>query len=138
MQLLSEVNLTRILHNDSTRNKYNEWLAQSKGHHEKTWDFLCMLHDLDELQTLHDIPGQLNSRESLYFSNYTSGNLKEILPVEVNTDNLLSIDKKVGIKCPECGEQETSYRLYANRSADEGMTSYCSCRICKHTWRIKM
>ena len=57
---------------------------------------------------------------------------------EVNVDQLLGLTKKVGIKCKSCGESEVSYKLFANRSADEGMSAYCSCRLCGCQWTITM
>ena len=38
------------------------------------------------------------------------------------------------VVCPKCKGSDTSYKLVQTRSADEGMTSICSCLGCGHRW----
>ena len=42
------------------------------------------------------------------------------------------------LKCSKCETQDCSYRLVATRSGDEGMTAFCYCRVCKHSWKMRM
>ena len=37
-------------------------------------------------------------------------------------------------ECPECGQRKVIYTQVQIRSADEGMTSFLTCVVCKHRW----
>jgi DNA-directed RNA polymerase subunit M/transcription elongation factor TFIIS len=84
----------------------------------------------------------LTSHEKNWFSQNDlkeSNSRSDIKIVEpVNVENLLQINKKIGLVCPNCKEQEVKYKLLGDRSADEGLTAYCVCRSCDYQWRIRM
>ncbi len=38
-------------------------------------------------------------------------------------------------RCGKCGKNKTKYRQLQTRSADEGMTTFVTCILCKNRWR---
>lgn len=100
------------------------------------WNLVCLVNDIPDTQMFTEIGTRLDKRDSDYFESVREE--PDTLPPEVDVGSLLKIDKKVGLVCPVCFEKETMYKLYANRSADEGMTACCTCRACKHTWNMRM
>jgi DNA-directed RNA polymerase subunit M/transcription elongation factor TFIIS len=103
---------------------------------EQAWDLVVSLVDRVPIDT-PSLAAHVHQQEQRYFQGQLAPDVQEV-PVPVDANTLLDIRTKIGLICPECRAQETSYKLYANRSADEGMTAYCSCRTCLHQWRIKM
>jgi DNA-directed RNA polymerase subunit M/transcription elongation factor TFIIS len=134
--ILCEPNIIEVLTSDKAINRAMTWFKFARSNHEKCWDGICLLNNVENLTSFKDVQTQLEVQESHFFKNVEHVIELQIQPVDA--DKLLNIDKKIGMVCPECKEQETSYKLYASRSADEGMTAVCECRTCKHNWRIKM
>ncbi len=88
---------------------------------EAAWDLVCTLHDISHTNRV--------------------GSIRNTAPVEPTVDTIdakriLGITGQVGLQCPKCLCRDVSYTLYANRSADEGMSSNCVCRTCRHCWRL--
>lgn len=132
------INETHILDIVSTSIAKKRLSRIQRINYEKGWDIISICHDNDEVVSFKDCETQLLIRDELFLKNLCISTVKTEEAKPVDTDKLLGINKKVGIKCPECHEQETTYKLFANRSADEGMTAYCSCRSCTFQWTIKM
>jgi len=42
------------------------------------------------------------------------------------------------MRCKRCKAQDCSYKLVATRSGDEGMTAFCFCRQCRHSWKMSV
>ena len=40
------------------------------------------------------------------------------------------------LRCPACGEDDINVQQKQTRSADEGMTVFCSCESCGRQWRM--
>merc|ERR1740130_109253 len=103
---------------------------------DSQWSIVAACHDIPELDELHNCDQQLSRLEQEYLDN------NYLVPpnclASIDAGQLLNIDGKVGLKCPRCQDQETTYKLQAVRSADEGMTAICACRSCRHEWRITM
>lgn len=94
-----------------------------------TWNLICKLCDGLEADTDHN----------KYESKWLSTNDKNEMPEDtVNVDTVLGVFENVGIQCRSCGKKETTYKLIATRSADEGMSAMCKCRHCHHEWLIKV
>lgn len=140
-KLLNETFLLESLVNDpKSKEKLQKILEKENPHFERSWELLSMCNDFGKsLKGFENCEAQLKTLENNYFKTLkTTLHPPQNLPSVVNVDTLLQVEKKVGLVCPDCGEQETVYKLFANRSADEGMTAYCKCKVCKHTWRLKM
>ena len=118
-----------------TAPQLQEWLDRVPTENE-CFEVLCCLNDVKGGVPLRDPVHQLEELERRFFDEQVPSS--ENPPQVVNPEELLGITKKVGLVCPGCKEQETSYKLFANRSADEGMTAYCNCRSCGNQWQIKM
>lgn len=40
------------------------------------------------------------------------------------------------LSCPKCHKREVSFYQAQTRSADEPMTTFCTCQPCGHQWRV--
>ena len=101
------------------------------------FDMLCILHDgILVKNSQEDIQELITNYETNFFSNNKTKK-KETVTEKIDINLLLNIDESTGIKCVECGNRETTYKLQATRSADEGMSACCVCRVCNHRWIIK-
>ena len=96
------------------------------------FDMLCILHDGILVNTTNDMTDLIAKYETNFFNNNKKTKEDDIDKIDVNL--LLNIDESTGLKCVECGSYETTYKLQATRSADEGMTACCVCRVCNHRW----
>jgi DNA-directed RNA polymerase subunit M/transcription elongation factor TFIIS len=134
--LLDETHLMEIITEPQMRKRLLNLESKRKISYEKAWDIINTCHDYHGNKTWENCELLLSGIEKEFFKRHSP----EKAPIESSVDpnKLLDIRKKVGIKCPQCQEQETTYRLMANRSADEGMTAHCSCRSCSHSWKIRM
>ena len=64
---------------------------------------------------------------------------KEEATAKALHDNFLAKSQGVvtdTIKCGKCGGKKTEYTQRQTRSADEPMTTFCTCLICGHRWRF--
>ena len=116
-------------------------LESKPDDYDRVWDTVCYMHDGNPnllVHTIQDMNKHLSDDDALFFGEKRSrGDIADKITA-VNTESLFGIQKKVGLICPECRAQDTMYKLYANRSADEGMTSYCVCRECNHQWTLRV
>ena len=126
-----------MLLEDKSKQKICNLLKTGRINFEKGWHIVNACHDIPNLTSLKECDTQLTEMEEGYLNANVISQADNV-PSPVDPDKLLDIQKKVGLRCPECKEQETTYKLFANRSADDGMTAFCTCRVCSHKWSIKM
>jgi DNA-directed RNA polymerase subunit M/transcription elongation factor TFIIS len=58
--------------------------------------------------------------------------------VPVKVSDIFGMDHSTGLQCVKCKKRDVEYILVQTRSADEGMTAKCTCRLCSHTFQIKV
>jgi DNA-directed RNA polymerase subunit M/transcription elongation factor TFIIS len=85
------------------------------------WTDLCL--EMDKVDD-HD------AQERAFFAQHVAPAQAPFDPSDVLGDT------EAGMICPACGQRDTQYTMRATRSADEGMTAFCSCRKCKHQWTL--
>lgn len=115
--------------------------------YETAYDIVStMVHNINVISdpncTMPDVYKYVETskkNEMSYIDKINKKKDKEHQTVEnIDVKHLFNIKniENIGIKCPKCKKFETSYKLFAKRSADEGMSAICSCRSCEHQWII--
>lgn len=134
--VLDVAHLTSLMRDDGICTKLAKWLLHCGDDYEQSFELVCLLHDVPNVTSFRDIRTQLVANERNLGRKHRPSNETSVPPVD--PVQLLGIVSKIGLKCPECHERETRYKLVANRRADEGMIAHCTCRQCNHQWRIAM
>jgi len=134
--VLVAARLQHLVHDDKTRVKLANWLLCCGGDYTQSFDLVGLLHDVADVTSFREIQAQLVAHERRFQTDHQPVSEPSVTPVD--PVHLLGLAKQIGLKCPECHERETRYKLVATRRADEGMTAHCSCRLCNHQWRISM
>lgn len=93
----------------------------------------------DTMENIENIILQRKKTEIMFLNDIHKSLSNEKIQDDVNIDKLFNLtgDKNIGIRCPNCNEYDTIYKTLQNRSADEGMSSFCKCRTCSHQWVIR-
>ena len=130
--------LNEDLHDETIRTKIKLFSAI------ETWRLVCLSNDILCASDITNIETHLNEYEKQYFSQYDDAvssftqNSNNVSLIDATVLLGINTDKGVGMICPSCSQRDTTYKLFASRSADEGMTAICNCRRCKNQWSIKM
>ena len=96
------------------------------------FNIACLLLDVPTTTNTYHAHAQLQTH-------YSRDAPAPTAPMErVDADTLLGLTGNVGLQCGACKAYDTSYKMLATRSADEGMTAMCTCRQCHHQWTIRM
>ncbi|KAL3515542.1 hypothetical protein ACH5RR_022444 [Cinchona calisaya] len=59
---------------------------------------------------------------------------KEIDPI-ISKDEELENAPETVAECPSCGNDKAAFHQRQTRSADEPMTTYYTCKKCRHVWK---
>lgn len=117
--------------------KCRNCVKRAGQNYETSWDIVGLVNNSPEIHSFKDPESQLKQMEDDFFRSNIVPQFEDV-PQPVNADELLQIFKKVGLKCPECGQKNVKYNMVQSRSADEGMTAQCECRECQNRFNIKM
>ena len=85
----------------------------------------------ENLKTIKKFIDELNSLDNLaiFFARHKDKKLRKI-----EADKPTRVGSSL-FQCPRCGVSNCTYTQLQTRSADEPMTNFCFCLVCKKRWR---
>ncbi|CUS10508.1 unnamed protein product [Tuber aestivum] len=84
-------------------------------------------------------PTRLSTMESSEMASAQRRQADEKLMEEnMRTAMMAKSEKSISdqLTCGKCGQKKVSYTQAQTRSADEPMTTFCTCEICSHRWKF--
>ena len=125
---------------------YNDTVIYATKHQiECNWDNFIFKHYyvVKAMQILHHLTTYPRFKDRVInkkmAKNICSLNRYEMMddePITLKESNTVEEIADGIFKCPKCHKRKVTYYQVQTRSADEPMTSYCTCINCGYRWKI--
>ncbi len=125
---------------------YNDTVLYANKHNmECTWDNFIFKHYyvVKAMQILHHLETYpsfkdrvVNQKMSKTICTLKRSEMTNDEPVTMQRHNVVEEIADGIFKCPKCHKRKVTYYQVQTRSADEPMTSYCTCVNCGFRWKI--
>lgn len=125
-----------------TKNQsFNLYHLTYKG--QKIFNDLFSIYDLETfLNSCDDVESGVNEiieiskrTKNVFFYTHWFNEAQDEFRKEIDEFNSTVQIANGLVTCPKCKSRNTSYTMVQTRSADEGMTTVCTCFNCGNNWR---